>query len=215
MLDLERRRRNATDAAPGRHGRGRARPVRRIAVVAVLAAGALAAGALAAGALAIRFVSDAPVDTGRPADGSRRSGGAPATLAGPRQDGPADGPVRATAGDGTLTATLSPGRLSVELLVLPARVGANQVHVTVYAPDGTAEVSDLEAAFEPPHGGSAASNLAPERVAANHFLIPAARLPASGDWELLLTMRVKEVDDAGATIVPTRAVETTVVLPVA
>jgi hypothetical protein len=172
--------------------RGRARQL--------LAVAALVVAVLAGAALAIRFVSTAP-DTGGQA-GARAAGAPVGTL------------VRATRGDGTLTASLKVDRLTVELLVLPAKVGANQVHVTVYAPEGTAQVDDFRVAFDPPSGAGPAGNLAPDRVAVNHFLVPAAMLPAPGDWRLRLTMRVTGTGDDGTTLVPARAVEADVVLPV-
>lgn len=176
----------------------------------LLAVAALVVAVLAGAALAIRFVSTAPDAGGRA--GARTA--APAAPGPAAAGAPATAPVRATRGDGTLTASLKVDRLTVELLVLPAKVGANQVHVTVYAPEGTAQVDDFRIAFEPPPGAGPAGNLAPDRVAVNHFLVPAAKLPGPGDWRLRLTMRVTEASDDGTTLVPARAVEADVVLPV-
>jgi copper transport protein len=173
----------------------------------LLAVAALVVAVLAGAALAIRFVSTAP-DAGGQA-GARTAGSGPATAG-----APVGALVRATRGDGTLTASLRVDRLTVELLVLPAKVGANQVHVTVYAPEGTAQVDDFRVAFDAPPGAGPAGNLAPERVAVNHFLVPAAMLPAPGDWRLRLTMRVTGTGGDGTTLVPAQAVEADVVLPV-
>jgi copper transport protein len=204
VLDVDRSRppqattRRPRTGLPG-PGRGRARQL--------LAVAALVVAVLAGAALAIRFVSTAP-DAGGQA-GARTAGPGPATAG-----APVGALVRATRGDGTLTASLKVDRLTVELLVLPAKVGANQVHVTVYAPEGTAQVDDFRVAFEPPPGAGPAGNLAPDRVAVNHFLVPAAMLPAPGDWRLRLTMRVTGTGDDGTTLVPAQAVEADVVLPV-
>jgi hypothetical protein len=177
----------------------------------LLAVAALVVAVLAGAALAIRFVSTAP-DAGGQA-GARTAGPGPATAGAP-VGALVRATMRATRGDGTLTASLKVDRLTVELLVLPAKVGANQVHVTVYAPEGTAQVDDFRVAFEPPPGAGPAGNLAPDRVAANHFLVPAAMLPAPGDWRLRLTMRVTGTGEDGTTLVPAQAVEADVVLPV-
>ena len=75
-------------------------------------------------------------------------------------------------------------------------------------------MDEFAVGFEPPPGAGAAGNLVPERVAANHFLVPAAKLPAPGDWLLRLSMRVTQTGDDGSTLVAARDVEARVVLPV-
>jgi hypothetical protein len=105
----------------------------------------------------------------------------------------------------------------VQLLVVSGGVGLNQVHVTIYAPDGnTANVTAFKATLQPPSGAASPISLSAERVAANHFLAPAARIPTPGDWQLTLTMRVRETDpDRGTTAVPEQDVKTAVIVPVA
>ena len=75
-------------------------------------------------------------------------------------------------------------------------------------------MDDFQVGFDPPPGTGPAGGLVPDRVAANHFLVPAATLPAPGDWLLRLTMRVTQTGEDGATLVPARAVEADVELPV-
>ena len=67
-------------------------------------------------------------------------------------------------------------------------------------------MDEFAVGFEPPPGASAAGNLVPERVAAGHFLVPAAKLPAPGNWLLRLSMRVTQTGDDGSTLVAARDV---------
>jgi copper transport protein len=129
--------------------------------------------------------------------------------------GAAAGLTRA-AGDGPVSATIPAGRFSVELLIEPARVGANQVHVTVYAADGNlANVGTLRATLTPPGERTGPSEITMNRVAANHFLAPAAPTPVAGDWQLLLTMRVQETDSESEAVVgPDQDVKAGVIVPV-
>jgi hypothetical protein len=124
------------------------------------------------------------------------------------------GVARAVRGDGTVKARVPAGRYTVELLVLPARVGFNQLHVTVYAPDGnSARVRTFAARLVPPDGGVAVEPAA-ERVGGNHFLAPSARVPSAGDWTFTLNLKVREVSDARAQITPEQAISVPVVVPV-
>jgi hypothetical protein len=116
-----------------------------------------------------------------------------------RPAAPAAGEGGVVRGDGTVKARVPAGRYTVELLVLPARVGFNQLHVTVYAPGGnSARVRTFAARLVPP-GGGAAIEPAAERV---------------GDWTFTLNLKVREVSDAGAEITPERAISVPVVVPV-
>src|SRR5687767_15122771 len=106
MLDLDRTSQPAT------------RQRRRPKAGQLTAVATLVVGVLAVGALAVRFVSDAP-------DATDATGTAQAPASSPQapaqEPGTAGAPVRARQGDGTLTASLLVERLTVELLVLPAK----------------------------------------------------------------------------------------------
>ena len=186
MLELDR----ARPHPPGVHPH---RPAGLIPLVVVLVL-LIGVGAVAAA----RFIAAAPASVpARPV--------APAAA-------PAEGGV--VRGDGTVKARVPAGRYTVELLVLPARVGFNQLHVTVYAPDGnSARVRTFAARLVPPDRGAAVEPAA-ERVGGNHFLAPSARVTSAGDWTFTLNLKVREVSDAGAQITPEQAISVPIVVPV-
>ena len=94
------------------------RPAGLIPLVVVLVL-LIGVGAVAAA----RFIAAAPASV-------------PVRPVAPAAAAPAEGGV--VRGDGTVKARVPAGRYTVELLVLPARVGFNQLHVTVYARTATA-----------------------------------------------------------------------------
>jgi hypothetical protein len=123
-------------------------------------------------------------------------------------------PLRAT-GDGAASATVPAGRFSVEVLVVPARTSANQVHVTVFAVDGnTVAVRDLDATLRSPDGRSAPVEVTFERLASNHFLARSTGIPTSGDWRLELAMRARETDADTDALISDQRVETALTIPV-
>ena len=188
MLELDR----ARPHPPGVRRPHRPAGLIPLVVVLVLLIGV---GAVAAA----RFIAAAPASV-------------PARPVAPAPAAPAEGGV--VRGDGTVKARVPAGRYTVELLVLPARVGFNQLHVTVYAPDGnSARVRTFAARLVPPDGGAAVEPAA-ERVGGNHFLAPSARVTSAGDWTFTLNLKVGEVSDAGAEITPEQAISVPIVVPV-
>lgn len=131
-----------------------------------------------------------------------------------QEDGAGQPPAQAT--NGAFATTLQSGRLSLELVVVPANTqGPNQVHVTGLVPDGNlADIQNLQVTLQPPGGGTPVIPRM-ERLAGNHLLAPAVTLPAGGEWQLQLRFRIRETDlDRTRTLQPFREVELSTTLPV-
>lgn len=78
----------------------------------------------------------------------------------------------------------------------PARVGRNELHVTVLGPGGQpVQVAELTAALRLP--AQQLGPLQPQLVKAapNHFIGPNATIPAAGAWQLTLTIRTSEIQE--------------------
>lgn len=148
-------------------------------------------------------------------DQGERSAAAPQ----PEQAGQGPGqagqpPAQAT--NGAFATTLQSGRLSLELVVVPANTqGPNQVHVTGLVPDGNlADIQNLQVTLQPPGGGTPVTPRM-ERLAGNHLLAPDVTLPAGGEWQLQLRFRYRVTDiDKTRTLQPFREAELSTPLPV-
>jgi copper transport protein len=94
------------------------------------------------------------------------------------------------------------GRGVIALVVAPAAIGANEVHLSVLSRSGLPrEVAELQASFSLPE-----KSLGPFPVpltyggAPGHYLASAATLPMAGQWQLGLTIRTSEIDQTTARI---------------
>lgn len=112
-------------------------------------------------------------------------------------------PPASAAGQGAgggFEARLPAGANTVDVGLTPARVGSNELHVTVLGPGGQpVRVAELTAALRLP-----ARQLGPLRIkliqaAPNHFIGPYATIPAAGVWQLTITVRTSEIQEDQAT----------------
>lgn len=101
------------------------------------------------------------------------------------------------------TATLDSELYSLQVQVLPAERGSNQVHLYAYAPDGDPQpVTEWRATAALPAAGVEPLDLPLEVISDNHAF-GEVELPATGDWEFRFTLRVSEIDRASVgTTVP-------------
>ena len=94
------------------------------------------------------------------------------------------------------TATLDADGYSLEVIVDPAAPGRNTVHLYAYTDIGRPQpVVEWGASASLPGAGVEALEIPLERVSDNHAL-GEVTLPLAGEWELRLTARTSEIDQA-------------------
>jgi copper transport protein len=112
-----------------------------------------------------------------------------------------------TAVNAPFAATVPGKGLSFELLLVPARSGPNELHVTVIKTNGVAaNVLNLEAAFSNTAKGIAPIKVTLIKLGPGHYTSNALALPFSGKWQLGLKALVTQIDEVDvATTVPVRS----------
>ena len=94
-------------------------------------------------------------------------------------------PAEAETTTRTVSATMVQGDLLADVSLIPARVGANDLHLTFSPPGGTLDaVKDATARLEAPRRddlGPLPIELIP---GANHYIANGLQIPYEGDWTL-------------------------------
>ncbi len=114
-------------------------------------------------------------------------------------------PVSAQSGPFATETTVGPALL--EMTVEPARVGANEVHLYLFAaksgaPFSRAKEVTMTAALPEKE---ISLPLEPQRAGPGHYVVPSAFLNVGGDWQIEVTVRVSAFDEFAKSIeVPVR-----------
>ncbi|MFF0057817.1 copper resistance CopC/CopD family protein [Streptomyces microflavus] len=119
---------------------------------------------------------------------------------------PARTPSAAVAHEGT-SATVSleadfdtggpKGEGSADIVVDPGRRGPNAVHVTLTAQDGTPlDAPEIQASLTSRSGSIGPLPVPVERVSAGHWSVSGFQVPVAGSWDLSLTVRTSDFDQA-------------------
>jgi copper transport protein len=110
------------------------------------------------------------------------------------------GDTAAAAADLPFTATVNSSLYSLEVDVDPAQVGRNDVHLFAYAPDGAPlPVVEWQARIALPAAGVEPLDVPLLKLTDNHATGQIA-VPTAGDWELRLTLRISEIDEATVSV---------------
>ncbi|EGX60680.1 hypothetical protein SZN_06124 [Streptomyces zinciresistens K42] len=79
----------------------------------------------------------------------------------------------------------------------PARVGANELKVSVERPDGRAlDVPELKVAFTLKSRDIGPLPVVPDRVSTGQWSASGVQLPVAGDWKVAVTVRTSDIDQA-------------------
>ncbi|MER6168849.1 copper resistance CopC/CopD family protein [Streptomyces violaceorubidus] len=85
------------------------------------------------------------------------------------------------------------GVLRVELD--PARVGANDLHLYVERPDGTAfDIPEVKVALTLKAKDIGPLPVAPDHITTGHWSASGVQIPMAGDWEVAVTVRTSDID---------------------
>ncbi|MFC7895579.1 copper resistance CopC/CopD family protein [Streptomyces sp. NPDC057381] len=120
------------------------------------------------------------------------------------QEARAAGPsssAAASASSGTVTLDMpfdtggrnGKGVIRVELD--PARVGANDLHLYVERPDGTAiDIPEVKVAFTQEAKDIGPLPVVPDHITTGHWSASGVQIPMAGDWEVAVTVRTSDID---------------------
>ncbi|CAM5522118.1 Copper resistance protein CopC/CopD OS=Streptomyces tendae OX=1932 GN=GUR47_21385 PE=4 SV=1 [Streptomyces tendae] len=85
------------------------------------------------------------------------------------------------------------GVLRVELD--PARVGANDMHLYVERPDGTAfDIPEVKVALTQKAKDVGPLPVVPDHITTGHWSASGVQIPMAGDWEVAVTVRTSDID---------------------
>ncbi len=88
------------------------------------------------------------------------------------------------------------GPFGLNLIVDPARVGVNEIHLYLLDRAGRpAEVAEARLGASLPAAGIGPLRLRTSRAGPGHFVVPAAQLPIGGGWRLQVQVRRGEFDE--------------------
>jgi copper transport protein len=108
-------------------------------------------------------------------------------------------PPAREAAAGPFTTLVEADQLSFDVVVAPAEVGPNDLHLTTLsASGGPQDLLSMEAQFSGADRGIAPIEVPLRRLAPGHYFSPGFRVPFSGDWELTITALVSETDQVVA-----------------
>jgi copper transport protein len=99
--------------------------------------------------------------------------------------------------------TLQGKGISFEVLLAPARSGANEVHITALEPNGTLfNLVGLDVALSDPAKGIAPIKVTLIRLGPGHYTSNSLTIPFSGKWQLQIKALVSQIDevDVDATV---------------
>ncbi|WP_236579867.1 copper resistance CopC/CopD family protein [Streptomyces sp. HM190] len=87
------------------------------------------------------------------------------------------------------------GKGVVRLEIDPARVGANEMHVYVQRPDGTAyDIPEVKVAFTLEAKDIGPLPVVPDHIAGGHWTADGVQIPMAGDWNIEVTVRTSDID---------------------
>ncbi|MFE5600402.1 copper resistance CopC/CopD family protein [Streptomyces coelicoflavus] len=87
------------------------------------------------------------------------------------------------------------GKGVVRVELDPARVGANDLHLYVERPDGTAfDIPEVKVALTQKAKDIGPLPVAPEHITTGHWSASQVQIPMAGDWEVAVTVRTSDID---------------------
>jgi len=101
---------------------------------------------------------------------------------------------------GPFTTTLTGDGMNFDVIVSPAEIGRNDLHVTAVTPSGgPSEVINMDARLSLPSREIAPIKLSMRRLGPGHYVAPGADIPIAGDWQLEVGALVSQTDEVRAT----------------
>ncbi|MFJ1535678.1 copper resistance CopC/CopD family protein [Streptomyces mirabilis] len=92
------------------------------------------------------------------------------------------------------------GKGTAEVTLAPARVGGNEMHVYVERPNGKAfDIPEVKVAFTLKAKKIGPLPVTPDRIATGHWSAIGVQIPMAGDWEIAVTVRTSDIDQATVT----------------
>ncbi|MFJ3040031.1 copper resistance CopC/CopD family protein [Streptomyces tendae] len=87
------------------------------------------------------------------------------------------------------------GKGVVRVELDPARVGANDLHLYVERPDGTAfDIPEVKVALTQKAKDIGPLPVAPDHITTGHWSASGVQIPMAGDWEVTVTVRTSDID---------------------
>ncbi|MFC8802812.1 copper resistance CopC/CopD family protein [Streptomyces anthocyanicus] len=87
------------------------------------------------------------------------------------------------------------GKGVVRVELDPARVGANDMHLYVERPDGTAfDLPEVKMALTQKAKSIGPLPVAPDHITTGHWSASGVQIPMAGDWEVAVTVRTSDID---------------------
>ncbi|MEU6288345.1 copper resistance protein CopC [Streptomyces sp. NPDC046988] len=87
------------------------------------------------------------------------------------------------------------GKGVVRVELDPARVGANEMHLYVERPDGTAfDLPEVKVALTQEAKDIGPLPVAPDHITTGHWSASGVQIPIGGDWEVSVTVRTSDID---------------------
>ncbi|MFG2324109.1 copper resistance CopC/CopD family protein [Streptomyces sp. NPDC048568] len=87
------------------------------------------------------------------------------------------------------------GKGVVRVELDPARVGANEMHLYVERPDGTAfDLPEVKVALTQEAKDIGPLPVAPDHITTGHWSANGVQIPIGGDWEVSVTVRTSDID---------------------
>ncbi|GAA2579341.1 MULTISPECIES: copper resistance CopC/CopD family protein [Streptomyces] len=87
------------------------------------------------------------------------------------------------------------GKGVVRVELDPARVGANDLHLYVERPDGTAfDIPEVKVALTQEAKDIGPLPVAPDHITTGHWSASGVQIPMAGDWEVAVTVRTSDID---------------------
>ncbi|MGW5087440.1 copper resistance CopC/CopD family protein [Streptomyces coelicoflavus] len=87
------------------------------------------------------------------------------------------------------------GKGVVRVELDPARVGANDLHLYVERPDGTAfDIPEVKVALTQKAKDIGPLPVAPDHITTGHWSASQVQIPMAGDWEVAVTVRTSDID---------------------
>ncbi|MFJ6915580.1 copper resistance CopC/CopD family protein [Streptomyces sp. NPDC101133] len=92
------------------------------------------------------------------------------------------------------------GKGVVRVELDPARVGANDLHLYVERPDGTAfDIPEVKVALTQKAKDIGPLPVAPDHITTGHWSADGVQIPMAGDWEVAVTVRTSDIDQVTLT----------------
>ncbi|MEV5448899.1 copper resistance protein CopC [Streptomyces sp. H23] len=92
------------------------------------------------------------------------------------------------------------GKGVVRVELDPARAGANDLHLYVERPDGTAfDIPEVKVALTQKAKDIGPLPVAPDHITTGHWSADGVQIPMAGDWEVAVTVRTSDIDQVTLT----------------